>query len=140
MLTTDRLRLRAFKTTDTESLFDLFTDSLCQPFLSNGYNVPQAPKYTESITQLVNESLFFIIIEELASSTFVGYASLSKPNPKNRDTAFGLGFLPAFWGMGYGKEATKFVVDYAFRELAVHRVSLNVFGGNIKAIKLYEEM
>ncbi|MEC3557614.1 GNAT family protein, partial [Bacillus thuringiensis] len=40
----------------------------------------------------------------------------------------------------YGSEAMKLLLDYAFLELNLHRVSLRVFSFNHKAIKLYEKI
>ena len=41
-------------------------------------------------------------------------------------------------GKGYGKAATKQVLDYAFVRLKLNRVYLTVFSDNISAIKAYE--
>lgn len=44
------------------------------------------------------------------------------------------------WGKGYGREALQLLLDYAFLELNLHRVSLRVFSFNEKAIRLYERL
>lgn len=49
---------------------------------------------------------------------------------KNRAAVFGLALLPEFKNKGYGTEVTKFMVDYVFRSLGLHRPSLTVFEGN----------
>ncbi len=41
------------------------------------------------------------------------------------------------WGQGYGTEATRLMVDYAFGSLGLHRVSLAVFEFNERAIRSY---
>lgn len=46
----------------------------------------------------------------------------------------------ANWGQGYGDEAMRLVLDYAFRELNLHRVQLTVFEYNARAIALYEKL
>jgi len=61
-------------------------------------------------------------------------------HPKNRDGIFGIMLEPKFWGRGYGEEVTRFVVDYCFHSLGLHRVSLGVFDGNERAKKLYEKV
>lgn len=45
-----------------------------------------------------------------------------------------------YWGQGYGKEALSILLNYAFQELNLHRVSLRVFSFNEKAIKLYKNL
>jgi RimJ/RimL family protein N-acetyltransferase len=41
------------------------------------------------------------------------------------------------WGHGYGTEATRLMVDHAFRALGLHRVGLSVFEFNERAIRSY---
>ena len=43
------------------------------------------------------------------------------------------------WGHGYGTEALWLILRYAFTELNVRRVSLNVFANNLRAIRSYEK-
>jgi len=48
-------------------------------------------------------------------------------------------FESSFWGQGPGTEVTKFVLEYAFDELELHRVGLRVKKFNPQAIRCYEE-
>jgi RimJ/RimL family protein N-acetyltransferase len=41
---------------------------------------------------------------------------------------------------GYGVEALRLALDFAFRELNLHRVQLTVFSYNVPAIALYERL
>jgi RimJ/RimL family protein N-acetyltransferase len=45
-----------------------------------------------------------------------------------------------FWGRGYGTDAMRVLLGYAFQELNLHRVSLNVFDYNPRAIRSYEKV
>lgn len=42
------------------------------------------------------------------------------------------------WGEGYGTEAGRLVLDYAFKELGLHRVSIGVVGLNERALRFWE--
>lgn len=42
------------------------------------------------------------------------------------------------WGKGYGSEAGRLVLDYAFRKLRFHRVSIGVVGFNKRALRFWE--
>ena len=42
-------------------------------------------------------------------------------------------------GRGLGTEAVRRVLEYGFDELGLHRVSLRVLAGNIRAIRCYEK-
>lgn len=44
------------------------------------------------------------------------------------------------WGKGIGKAAMALILEYAFHELNLHRVFLQVFSFNERAIRLYEKM
>jgi diamine N-acetyltransferase len=41
-------------------------------------------------------------------------------------------------GRGYGKEAVKLLLDFAFKDLNLHRVELTVLADNEPAVRLYE--
>lgn len=43
-------------------------------------------------------------------------------------------------GKGYGREAMSLILDFAFRELNLHRVFLTVFSYNTAAMAMYEKL
>jgi len=45
----------------------------------------------------------------------------------------------AYWGKGYGTDAMKLCVQYAFMELGVQRVSLGLHAYNPRALRAYEK-
>ena len=44
-----------------------------------------------------------------------------------------------YWGKGYGTDAMKLAVQFAFMELGMHRVSLGLFEYNPRALRAYEK-
>ena len=44
------------------------------------------------------------------------------------------------WGRGYGPEAARLVVDYGFKQLGMHRISLEVYSHNTRAQRAYEKV
>jgi len=71
----------------------------------------------------------------------IGVTALIQIDSKNRNAECILDIgEKACWGKGYGKEALKLLLDYAFLEMNLHRVSLRVFSFNEKAIGLYEKL
>ena len=44
-----------------------------------------------------------------------------------------------FWSRGYGSEAIRLVLGYAFEQLELHRVDLRVLAYNARAIRAYEK-
>lgn len=47
---------------------------------------------------------------------------------------------PDYWNRGFGTDAMRLLVNYAFRELNLYRVGLNVFSYNERAIHVYEKV
>ncbi|KAF5392832.1 hypothetical protein D9757_000990 [Collybiopsis confluens] len=139
MLETDRLRLRAMRKTDFDSLFALQNDFRVQPMLTLDHVVPSGPKYEEELMKMSSE-LFYAVIEIKKTGEFIGFTILFSFQSKNRDAKLGLALVPGVWERGYGTEVVKFMVDYGFRELGLHRVTLNVFGSNTRAIGLYQKI
>lgn len=71
----------------------------------------------------------------------IGITSLIQIDLKNRNAECIIDIgEKEYWGKGYGREALKLLLDYAFLEMNLHRVSLRVFSFNEKAIKLYEKL
>lgn len=83
-----------------------------------------------------NSQRYIIIIEKKP----IGVIGLYNINNKNRNCEFGIYIGEhTFHGNGYGKEATKLILDYAFFNLNLRKVKLLVNEGN-KARSLYESM
>lgn len=45
-----------------------------------------------------------------------------------------------YWGRGYGYDATKTLLDYAFKKLKLHRIDLSVYAYNKRAINFYKKL
>ncbi|WP_080873590.1 GNAT family N-acetyltransferase [Oceanobacillus timonensis] len=71
----------------------------------------------------------------------IGIVSLIHIDYKNRNAECIIDIgEKEYWGKGYGLEGLNLLLDYAFYELNLHRVSLRVFSFNKRAIKLYKKM
>jgi len=44
------------------------------------------------------------------------------------------------WNKGYGTEALSLLLDYGFKALNLHNISLQVYENNVRAIKIYEKI
>ena len=44
------------------------------------------------------------------------------------------------WGKGYGTEVGRLLLDYAFRRLGLHRISVGVVGFNKRALRFWESL
>jgi len=59
----------------------------------------------------------------------------------NRNAEFGIliGDSEA-WGEGYGPEAARLILKHGFEELGLHRVMLEVYSNNPRAVRAYEKV
>jgi RimJ/RimL family protein N-acetyltransferase len=80
------------------------------------------------------------VIQTLEDDRPIGFVDLNGFQRRPGDAFIGIGLgEPAYWGKGYGTDAMQLIVRYAFQVLGLHRVSLNVFEYNPRAIRSYEK-
>jgi diamine N-acetyltransferase len=80
---------------------------------------------------------FMIYVRE--SLTPIGMVGLSRINGHHRTAEFGIMIgEPAFRGRGYGSEATRLMLEYAFTVLALQNVLLQVIDVNDAGIRAYQ--
>ncbi|KAA1469810.1 acyl-CoA N-acyltransferase [Dentipellis sp. KUC8613] len=140
MFDTPRLALRAFRESDLEAMFDMFDTYDVQAQASPYFIVPHSRSDRDVFQKaLVSDRLMFATIEEKTTSRYVGFVSLRDFNPRHRDVEVALLLEKGSWGKGYGTEVMEWLVDYGFRVLGLHRLSLQVFASNQAAIALYKK-
>ncbi|MEW5988305.1 MAG: GNAT family protein [Chloroflexota bacterium] len=85
------------------------------------------------------ENAFDFMIRALAGDRLLGFVGLWV-DWKNGNAWVGIGIGEReYWGRGYGTEAMKLALRYAFSELNLHRVTLGVFEYNTRAQRSYEK-
>ena len=85
-----------------------------------------------------NDHLF--VIRELATGRPIGTTDLSGIDYRNRSAMFGINIGEAdARGRGYGTEATRLVLDYAFTVVGLHSVRLGVAAFNHAGQRAYEK-
>ncbi|MFT3891365.1 MAG: GNAT family protein [Anaerolineales bacterium] len=88
--------------------------------------------------QSVNQHWFSI--RTLADDRLLGDIDLYVYNWPGRDAFVGLGIGEReFWGKGYGTDVMRVILRYAFTEVNLNRVTLDVFEYNPRAIRSYEK-
>lgn len=69
----------------------------------------------------------------------IGEIRLDRVDLNDRRASLAVGIVdPGALGQGYGTEAIRLVLEYAFGHLALHRVSVRVLAYNGRAIRAYE--
>jgi RimJ/RimL family protein N-acetyltransferase len=85
-------------------------------------------------------NIFAFRLRTLADDKLIGFVVLGDIKWPNQTALLGIGIGdPAYWGKGYGSDALRLILAYAFRELNLYRVGLNVIGYNTRAIRAYEK-
>jgi RimJ/RimL family protein N-acetyltransferase len=80
------------------------------------------------------------IIRTLAKDQPIGSVGLDGIRWSHGDGFVGIGIGDReYWGNGYGTDAMRAILRFAFTELNLHRVSLDVFEYNLRAIRSYEK-
>jgi RimJ/RimL family protein N-acetyltransferase len=85
-------------------------------------------------------SFSMFVIRTLEDDHLIGETGLDAVRNGHGDTFVGIGIGEReYWGKGYGTDAMRIVLRYAFSELNLHRVSLDVFEYNPRAVRSYEK-
>lgn len=82
----------------------------------------------------------YAIISKVDNS-FVGEVVLNAIDSANRSANFRIALMSQEqFGKGYGTEATRLMVKHGFESLNLHRIDLEVFAFNPRAIHVYEKV
>ena len=86
-----------------------------------------------------NDYVFGIIDKE--NETLIGNCGLHDVNNIDGRAEFRI-FVgdKSYWGKGFGKDATRLILDFGFNILNLHEIYLQVFEYNPAAMKLYEQV
>jgi len=81
---------------------------------------------------------FFTICDNTKPIGFMGLSNISKIN-KNADLFVAIG-EDDYRGKGIGKIAIKWIIDYGFNKLKLHKINLGVIKDNVAAVNLYKSL
>lgn len=117
-------------------------DSLYMRLLSTDPSMFFSSKYIQELLEkdLVAEQPRFTMfaVRRLADDQTIGEIGLDAVDFPKQDTFVGIGIGEREdWNHGYGTDAMRVLLRYAFTELNLHRVSLTVFEYNPRAIQSY---
>ena len=88
--------------------------------------------------KLANDKKCFVVNYNNQPVGFVGLSNISRQN-KNADLHVVIG-EDKYRGKGIGRKAVKWIVDYGFNKLKLHKINLGVVEQNEVAIKLYKSL
>ena len=81
---------------------------------------------------------FTFAIEETSAQKLIGGTGLFSFDWTSRSAEVGISiYNPEYWGKGYGTESLNLILGFAFNELNLNRVGLEVFDFNKRAHQCY---
>jgi len=141
VLTGERVVLRPFTADDATTMWEIIGD-------------PEVVRYTfEPSTDLTPERLrawygsrseqpdrLDLAVTDRASGELVGEVVLHDWDPQARSCTFRTLIGPRGRGRGLGTEATRLIVGHGFEQLGLHRIQLEAYGHNHRALRVYEKV
>jgi len=104
------------------------------------YSVKSTTEWFDKEQEKELPSYFPFAIRLLEDDRLIGDIGLGGIQWTHGNAFVGIGLGDrAYWGKGYGTDAMQVILRYAFKELNLHRVSLDVFEYNPRAIRSYEK-
>jgi len=109
-----------------------------KPGIPMPFNLEDETDWFENRRKSKDNFLFAILI--LDDNKLIGNCGLHNVNLKNRKAVFGI-FIgdKNYWNKGYGTDATRTLLRFAFEELGLNLVELEVYAFNQRAIRAYEK-
>lgn len=120
--------------------------------LRNWRNMPELFRYHFSplpLSQMEQERWFdsyssggrqTVFIVEKEKGLPIGYTLIKDLDHKNQSAEIGLYLSPEFQDQGYGKDAFHTLMKFCFHQLNLHRLMLEVFAFNERAVQMYEKL
>jgi RimJ/RimL family protein N-acetyltransferase len=134
------VRLRAFEPADASTLNPLFIDpDVLAGVGSVRFGQPVAG-FREFLEAGASPQAAFFAIETLTDRTPIGGCGLMDVEPWSRRASLGIWIGKPYWKLGYGTDATRTICRFGFRQMNLHRIELNVFAWNARAIRAYEKV
>lgn len=103
---------------------------------------PAVPVSKEVIKKWIEgDDEVFFFIQAIESEQVIGEINLGGYKDRFVSAFVGISIgEPDFWSRGYGSEAMQLMLDYGFYVMNLHKISLNVFEYNKRAIRSYEKI
>jgi len=136
-----RVRLREYRHEDLIPIRQWVNDAEITGYLSDIFLFPHGLESTESfLADMMDpkpDSRGFVIAE-VDTELYIGQIGLDLIDWKNRFARIGIVIgSSARCGMGLGTEAMKLLCRYAFLELNLNRLELEVYDFNVRAYRSY---
>ncbi|WP_339847136.1 GNAT family protein [Paenibacillus sp. FSL W7-1088] len=141
LLETNRIYLRPFESTDVDTYFPGLFDAELRRLTGtqNSFTRTQVERYIENAAQDDSRLMLLIALQE--NNQVIGEIALMDMHTKNRSAHIRIAIDQIeHQGKGYGSEALLLMLDYGFGICNLHRIELEVYAFNQRAIRTYEKL
>jgi len=133
--------LRKLKRIDLERSMAWLKDPSTNKFLSQDFNnltIEQEEAWYDIIQNSKNDLVFAILDKN--GLKYIGNCALHKIDLEKHTCEIGIVIGERkYWNRGFGSDAIKSVVQFAFKDLNLSNILLNVYRYNKRAIKAYKK-
>lgn len=136
------VKLAAPQPADQETVSRWFDDPEFQRLMSTRPAIPKSPEDIKADDEKykTDHDNYHFRIRTLEDDRLIGFVSLNGIEWNNGVAGLGIGIGDRdFWGKGYGSDAVEVVLRFAFDELNLYRIHLDVFAYNERAVAAYEK-
>lgn len=133
------IKFRSIRRSDIPNYVKWLNNPKANEFIGDGIRVSikSATQWFNNYSKDRNKK-FYIISDRKKAIGFMGLKNISKRN-KNAELFICIGD-DDYRGKGVGKKAIKWLTNYGFNRLKLHKINLGVFKENVPAVKLYESL
>lgn len=139
MLRGERVVLRALERGDLEKCHRWFNDEEVTKYLLRNDPLSMVDEERWFEEMVADKSRLVLAIED-ENGDLIGDIGFHNIDFRNGTAEIGIVIGEKDkWGKGYGPEAVRLLLKYAFEELRLHRVGSHVFSKNLRSIRLHEK-
>ncbi|WP_256757579.1 GNAT family N-acetyltransferase [Cohnella sp. WQ 127256] len=135
------IMLREYRQDDLPWIREWVNDPEIVQHLSDIFLYPHALEATEAYLDAMlegNSDSRGFVIADLSTEAYIGQVNLDSIDWKNRVARVGIVIGSSEqMGRGYGTEAMKLLISFAFLEMNLNRIELEVYDFNERAIRSY---
>lgn len=143
LFTGERIRLAAFRPEDLDLMFTWQESYTYLANVDTEFTMPKTLKQLQDAEEQGSSGNTFVqfCLRTLQDDQLIGFVALHSIEWNNQmgSLAVGIGD-PAYRGQGYGAEAIELLLQFAFLELNMNRVGLDVIAYNKSAMRAYEKV
>lgn len=137
------VRLRELRDEDIPTLCAWWSDPVVSTYQrAVAQHAPRAESLADMFRGWSDDTAtgFAQCVTLLDDGDLVGHLGIHSATVKDRCGTLGIMMGPAYQDRGYGTDALRVAIRYAFTELGLHRIGLEAFGYNERAIAVYRKL